>query len=84
MKDDKRKGYELPKPGLPPLIHDYLYKDADWHRFSIDWKARADLFERQYGELVEAMDTALMEDDGDMPDTIIRHKTERQALKDNP
>ena len=80
MKDDKRKGYELPKPGLPPLIHDYLYKDADWHRFSIDWKARADLFERQYEELKKRwnIDTTKIV----LNDLLTRHESERQVFKD--
>jgi len=78
MKDEKKKGYELPKLGLPPIIHGYLYKDADWHRFSIDWEARADLFERQYKELKDMIELPSWDD------TLVRHEAERHALKGNP
>jgi len=89
MKDDNGKGYVLPKLGLSTFIHDYLYKHVDWSKPEIDWKARADLFERQYKELKYSLNKCFIEFGNEYKmrafDAMLKHhEAERQTLKGNP
>jgi len=95
MGNDNKHGYEIPKLGIPPLIHDFLYNNRSaigeqktsitktpvkaYRDMWLDEKARAKLFERQYAELAQ-MTPRHIDIHSDM---LARHESERKALKDN-
>jgi hypothetical protein len=95
MKSDNKHGYELPKLGLPPLIHDYLYNNPSaigelktgitktpvkaYRDMWLAEKARADLLESHIEELIEWVSPV----NPPLAPLLKRHERERKALGDN-